>query len=280
MQNWVSALLLSTATACGSSETTEERVVAVQPATAFDGAQATEVAAMVEHGERLTNVLGCRGCHGKQLEGKLWDDDPKEYGIMWASNLTQAIPRMTDAQLKLLLTRGVHPKRQELWVMPSELFQHLSPADLDALVAYTRTLKPVGPLSPDPKPGPLALRQIKSGEAKPAQTLVRELSNVGPVELGASLALGRYITRTTCAECHGPKLEGRQAEEGKTPDLVVAGAYSRDEFEKLITQGVPTGGRKLHPLMVSVAKGRFSHLTPHERDALYSYLKARAEQPQ
>jgi hypothetical protein len=32
--------------------------------------------------------------------------------------------------------------------------------------------------------------------------------------------------------------------------------------------------------MQSVAKTRFSRLTPHERDALYAYLKARAELPQ
>jgi hypothetical protein len=33
-------------------------------------------------------------------------------------------------------------------------------------------------------------------------------------------------------------------------------------------------------MMSGVAKHRFSYLTQHERDALYAYLKARAEQPQ
>lgn len=63
----------------------------------------------------------------------------------------------------------------------------------------------------------------------------------------------------------------------KTPDLIVVGAYTRAEFERLIMTGVPVGGRKLNPMMSGVAKTRFARLTPHERDALYAYLKARAD---
>jgi mono/diheme cytochrome c family protein len=186
---------------------------------------------------------------------------------------------MTDPQLRDLLTKGVHPRRPELWLMPSQLFQHLSDTDLEALIAYLRTVPPTGELSPDPKPGPRALREIKSGEVKTAAQLVNELKAVGPVDLGAQHPLGRYITRVTCAECHGPKLEGSVSEEGKTPDLVVAGGYSREQFETLITKGIPVGSRKLQ-LMDVVAKSRFSQLTKHERDELYAYLKARAESPQ
>lgn len=80
----------------------------------------------------------------------------------------------------------------------------------------------------------------------------------------------------TCAECHGPDLKGN---EGGAPDLIVAGAYSRDDFERLMTTGEPPDGRKL-PMMGGVSRGRFSQMTPQERDALYAYLKARAELPQ
>jgi hypothetical protein len=65
----------------------------------------------------------------------------------------------------------------------------------------------------------------------------------------------------------------------KTPNLIVAGGYSRSDFEKLITRGLPTPLRRLNPAMPGVAITRFSHLTSHERDALYAYLKARAERP-
>jgi len=275
MRQWGIAALLLLAAAC------QQQKQPAKPAeTTFDGAQVTDAAARIAHGERLTQVLGCRGCHGKDLRGQNWDNDPKGYGILWASNLTRAIPAMTDAQLRDLLTKGVHPRRHDLWLMPSQLFQHLSPADVDALIAHLRTIKPAGEATPDPEPGPRALRQIESGEVKPAAKLVRERSNTLPFDAGPAYALGRYITEVTCAECHGPKLEGNHDEEGSTPDLVVAGGYTRAEFEALLTKGIPSGGRKFkNPLMGEVARHRFSHFTPHERDELYAYLKARAEKP-
>ena len=261
-----------------SSKPAQEEPVAEPVAITFDGASVTQATARVAHGERLTYVLGCRGCHTKTLQGQTWDDDPKGYGVLWSSNLTRAAPTMTDAQLRDLLTEGVHPRRKNLWVMPSELFQHLAPADIDALIAHLRTLKPQGVPTPDPKLGPLAIKEIKSGQAETVAMLVRARRDVLPFDAGPDHALGRYITEVTCAECHGPKLEGHQDEEGSTPNLIVAGGYTRAEFETLLTKGVLPNGRKFrNPLMGQVAKNRFSHLTPHERDALYAYLKARAE---
>lgn len=263
---------------CDRNEGSQRSTLEAQPAQlTFEGGDYSTAAAKIAHGERLTKVLGCRGCHGKDLQGQLWDDDPQEYGIMWASNLTRSVPAMLDAQLRDLLTKGTHPRRKELWVMPSELFQHLAEPDLAALIGYLRTLPPAGDPSPDPKPGPRALREIASGEVKPAAKLVTELRAVGPVDLGPRHAAARYLTRVTCAECHGPELKGVPKD---TPDLIIVAAYSREEFERLITRGEAKDGRKIAELMTAVAKSRFSQLTPRERSALYLYLRARAEQPQ
>lgn len=268
---WV-AVLLATA-ACGS-EPREE--VEPPPPIAFDGALVQDASAKIAHGERLTRVLGCTGCHGQTLEGKVWVDSLEE-GVLHASNLTRAIPNYSDDQLRALLRKGVHPSGRDVWDMPSELFQHLSGPDTVGLIAYLRTLRPAGEPSPTPVIGPLAKEMIAKGKLKPARQVVSETRDIGPPELGPQHALGRYITRVTCAECHGAKLEGKP---NGNPDLITVGAYTRSEFERLITEGIPTGGRKLKPLMVGVAKGRFSKLTPQERDALYAYLKARAERPQ
>ncbi len=273
------ALALSVVLMCAGCERPrgpDHPIEVAEEPVAFEGATAVSASAKTAHGERLTRVLGCRGCHGDQLEGKIWDNDPNGYGVTWSSNLTRSVPTMSDAQLSDLLTNGVHPRRANLWVMPSELFQHLSRPDLDAVVTYLRSLKPQGELSPDPVLGPVALLQAKTGEIKPAAALVEELVGAQPADLGSKHALGRYITKLTCAECHGPRLEGRKDD---TPDLIVTSGYTRAEFERLITEGVPTGGRKLKPLMQSVAENRYSRLTPNERDALYAYLKALAEQP-
>jgi len=118
-------------------------------------------------------------------------------------------------------------------------------------------------------------RLIAQGKLKPAAQTVIDWREATPVDLGPSHSLGRYLTMVTCAECHGSRLEGGS----DTPNLIVASAYSRGEFEALMTKGVPNGPRKLK-LMAAVGKNRFSQMTKQERDAVYAYLKARAEQPQ
>ena len=239
-----------------------------QAETTFDGGLATDPAARIAHGERLSWTLGCRGCHGEKLQGRRFYE-------AYAANLTRKMPTLSDAQFERILRHGT-PGGKELWGMPSELFQHLSAADMAALTAYLRTLRPDGPKDQPRLPWePETAKLIAEGKIKPAAAFVRETRTVGPVDLGSDYALGRYITRVGCAECHGPKLEGNP---GDTPDLAVVGAYTREEFERLITTGVPTGGRKLKELMQEVAVERYARLTRNERDALYAYLKARAEQ--
>jgi mono/diheme cytochrome c family protein len=247
---------------------------AAKPAeTAFDGAQVTQASARIAHGERISWALGCRGCHRETLEGGTFYE-------RYASNLTRELPKYSDAQIERVLRTGVPRDDRELWGMPSEIFQHLSAADMSALIADLRTLKPAGKPTQPPKPWEADVRElIAKGELKTAKDTVLQDAAAGPVDLGSTYALGRYLTRVTCAECHGPKLEGAPGGKlGEPPDLVVAGGYTRAEFETLMTKGLPSGGRKFkNPLMGEVARERFSHFTPHERDALYAYLKARAE---
>lgn len=245
----------------------------VEPAeTTFDGARATAAAAKVAHGERLSWTLGCRGCHTKTLEGQRFYE-------AYASNLTRDLPKYSDAEIERVMRSGVPRDGRDLWGMPAEIFQHLSAADMAALIAYLRTLKPSGP--PDEKLLPFdkeARELIAKGKLKPAAAFVRERKNMLPADVGRQYALGRYISQVTCAECHGPELKG---DERFTPDLVAVGGYSRAEFETLMTKGIAAGGRKLkNPLMGEVARERFTQFTPHERDALYAYLKARAEKAQ
>jgi mono/diheme cytochrome c family protein len=191
------------------------------------------------------------------------------------------VPEYTDAQLDGIIREGVHPERKTVWGMPSQVFEHLSDADTKAVIAYLRSLKPTGKKLPPPQFSAEDKKEIAAGIYKPAIQLVAETRTQFPTDLGPQFALGRYITSVTCVECHGPKLDGQTGgHPGTPPNLIVAGGYTRDQFETLITQGVPVGGRKLNPMMAGVAKYRFSQLTAHERDALYAYLKARAEKPQ
>jgi hypothetical protein len=63
--------------------------------------------------------------------------------------------------------------------------------------------------------------------------------------------------------------------DGTTPDLAIAGAFSEEAWEALMTQGAGLGGRELG-LMGRVARSRFAYFTPAERGAVHIYLKALA----
>jgi hypothetical protein len=138
-------------------------------------------------------------------------------------------------------------------------------------------LKPVGKKLPPPLFSVQDRKDIASGLYQPAVQRVANFKRKQPVDLGPRYALGRYVASVSCEECHGSDLGGVSVGPEKTPDLIVVGGYTRPGFEKLITRGVPTPARKLNPMMYYVAIGRFTRLTPHERDALYAYLKARAD---
>ena len=272
---WFSAILSIALAGCQP-----DAASTTQTAISFDTPDTLTPDAKQQHGKRLSHVLGCRGCHGPSLEGQKFDDDPKGYGVMWASNLTQTVPHLSDAQLEKLLRDGVHPDRAEMWVMPSEIFQHLSKPDMTALISYLRTLTKTGEPSPPPVLGPRAVSEIADGSIKPAHVLAEETRKVLPFDAGPKHAQGRYITSLTCAECHGTQLEGNISPDGNTPDLALVSAYSAQEFDHFITTGETPGKREIHELMVSVAKRRFSKLTPTERKGVYAYLVARAGRPQ
>jgi cytochrome c553 len=233
-------------------------------------------ASEVVQGERLARILGCTGCHGADLTGHAWIEDPQD-AILFTSNLTRAVSRYSDAQLERAIRLGVRYDGSALWEMPSDLFTHLDEADMRRLIRYLRTVAPAGVDHPRIVIGPRGRRLIAAGEIKPAAQVVRENRDRGPPVVSAGDQWARYMIRATCAECHGIDLHPRAGD--TPPDLVVASAYSREQFHRLLRTGQPTGGRRLD-LMATVARGRFAHMTNTEIDAIYDYLVARARRPQ
>ena len=191
MRNWGIAMLLL---AASCQQQKAQRPPAKPVETTFDGAEVTDAAAKIAHGERLSWAVGCRGCHRENLQGGRFYE-------RYASNLTRELPRYSDAEIERVLRTGVPRDGRELWGMPSEIFQHLSGADMAALIAYLRTLKPAGKPTQPPLPWTKeGKEEIAKGNLKPAAVFVREEGKKAPVDLGQSHMLGRYITRVTCAD--------------------------------------------------------------------------------
>ncbi len=250
--------------------------LATPAALSFDGSGAAGTEARLAHGKRLATVLGCQGCHGKDLQGRNVTKGEPEVGDMNAPNLTLLLAKYSDAEFERAVRQGVPKDGREMWFMPSESYQFVSDSDLSALLSYLRTFKPNGTQMPPLRMGPQYKKDIAAGHVGNAPEMVRRFAATPPPDLSESHAFGRRLAQKTCAECHNNALQGYP---GFTPNLDIAGAYSVAELETLLT----TGKGKAKPdlgLMSEMGRNRYVHFTPRERAAVIAYVKARAARPQ
>lgn len=241
----------------------------------YEGADyGDDEAAKLAHGERMANVMLCTTCHTAEMTGfNMGTFDPELDGI-WASNVTLAAPNLSDEQLETLLREGVHPTKEAIYMMPSKVYQKLSQPDMDAIIAYVRSLEPTGEPTPDTVLNEGLAGAAAAGQFKTSAEEVAEYVDKHPPDPGKEYALGRYIATTNCADCHGHSLTG---EGGFAPALSdVLPAYDEAALTKLLTTGAAPEGRE--PGLMSFIGGNVaSHLTETERAALVDYLKALPE---
>lgn len=241
----------------------------------------------VEEGRRLAKLYGCTSCHGPELRGHLFNDEPMLVRN-YAPNLTLLAPRYSDKQFAQAIRQGVRPTdRRALWGMPSAVFNTVTDPELAAVLAFIRSIRPGGSATPADEPGMSSRLAILLNHYRPsipveeaairsAPEQVAAARRHPPVNLGPKYAKGRHITATVCSECHGSDLRGDATEGG--PDLAIAGAYDQEAFRRLLRTGVPPGGRDLG-IMSEAARDDFRVFTDAEIDAIHTYLKARAEKP-
>jgi cytochrome c553 len=232
--------------------------------------------AQLADAERQARTLGCFSCHGEGLRGHKMFDEPN-VGTIWAPNLTRVAAGATDEQLARAIRQGVSVERRRLFIMPSEVFQHLSDQEVAALIAMIRRLPRAGSDTPPNVYGPLGRLGIVLGKFKTAPERVAEYSALEPRRVGKEYDAGHFLAVTKCSGCHGADLGGKEVKPGETaPDLSIAGAYDLAAFKKLLRTGVPAGGQKLG-LMGNIARSDLSHLNDAEVEQLHAYLVQRAQ---
>ena len=123
-------------------------------------------------------------------------------GEFYARNITPtALSDWTDGEIARAITTGVNKHGEALFpVMPYRNYGELDPEDVNALVAYLRTLKPQPDEVPD-RSFHFPMQMLVRTMPQPAQLTERP----DPAD---RIAYGRYLVRTAgCAECHATRDE-------------------------------------------------------------------------
>lgn len=273
-------------------------LAAVLSLSAHAAAQSGNAAAQssVERGNYLVNtVLTCGNCHTpkgpggdvaeKAFSGFLQFDEPPFK--VTASNITPdketGIGNWTDAQIKTVMRTGVKPNGTVVaMIMPSAFYQIMTEKDLDAVVAYLRTVRPVKNQVPDPIYKMQQVHVAPPGADKPYTDAM----------MTDKVKKGFYLTTIAhCMECHTPlgpqgrdyvnalgaggqefpgpwgKSIGRNITSSKTKGI---GDWSDDEIKRAITQGIRKDGSRLLPPM---GYPYYARMTADDLDAIVAYLR-------
>ena len=253
-----------------------QKLATTYPFTPVKVALPTDAAA-IEEGRRLATFRGCNGCHGKRGEGTVLFDDPKIARIV-APNLTAAAKKYDDAQLAGIVRSGVRPDGRSMVVMPSQEYLHLTDEDLGRILAWMRSLPPTDGLSPAFEVGPLGRVGIATGKLKVVAEEIKQGREPAAAKPGSIEERGRYLARTTCAECHATDLHGKTTPAYVSTDLRVVAAYDLEAFKTLLRKGVAIGGREL-PFMGPTSRNHLAAMNDAEVEALFAYLKGTAGAP-
>ncbi|MDO9412986.1 MAG: c-type cytochrome [Pseudolabrys sp.] len=259
-----------------------------------DAAQAQS--AKIERGGYLINtVMTCHNCHtpmgpnGRDFSrafsgGQVFDEPPFK---VTGANITQdketGIGDWTDAQIKTLLRTGVRPNGVPVAaVMPTAFYGIMTESDMDAMVAYLRTVKPIKNAVPDP----IYRMQIPHHAFPGSEKPYTEAMLTDKVKKGFYLA-----TAAHCMECHTPLgAKGRDFEVslgkgghefngpwGKSVARNITsshdkgiGAWSDAEIKAAIATGVRKDGTKLKPPM---GFPLYAKMTGDDLDAIVAYLR-------
>lgn len=242
----------------------------------------------IARGQHLVEALTfCRGCHGDELEGKAFIDEPM-MATVYAPNLTSGQGGVgatyTDADYVGAIRHGVNQEGRGLMIMHSDAFHNLSEEDLGAVIAYVKSVPPVDKAIPDRRLLPLGRIFVALGffdsEAIPlisAEVIDHGAPFAARPEVGATAEYGQYlISITLCAMCHGSELRGGPPlEEGMPagPGIVAYGApggWSEEQFVTTIRTGVTPSGKELDPEFMPW--DIYANLTDDELAAMWQYI--------
>jgi len=270
----------------------------------------------IERGKYLATIAGCTSCHTpykpeyqnpadltlEQIQtiafndheaadesrllagGRAFDLGPA--GVIFTRNITPdeatGVGSWSDDQLKIAIKTGVNKDGKILFpVMPYHVYNTMADADVEAVIAFVRSVDPVSndvPKHSIPTDG-FPTPPFQSGIVAP------DASDLA--------ARGSYLVNSVmgCTDCHTPVdpntgaplmdkyLAGRQPYEGPwgivyggniTPDEETGiGGWTDEEVKRALLSGIGKDGRRL----ILMPWYAYSNLTAEDADAVVYYLK-------
>ena len=261
--------------------------------TGATGAQQTTV----QRGEYLARAGDCVSCHtatgGAPYAGGLRLDTP--FGYMLAPNITPdadtGIGRWSSADFYRAMHDGVNKRNQDMYpTMPYDFFTKATRADVDAIYAYLRTIKPVRnavdvnhldfPFNQRWSMGAWRELYFSEGTFKPDATKT------------AAWNRGAYLVEGLghCSDCHSPRNLLGGIEKSKdftgavidgwfaldlTSDIATGlGSWTVEQIATYLKTGVAQQKTTTLGPMAEVIRNSLSYLTDADLQAMAEYLKS------
>ena len=237
-------------------------------------------------GKRIFQYRGCEACHGEQLQGLVYLDNPA-IGQVITPNLTPGDggigSQRTDEGLLRSIRHGIRPDGTPLLFMPSTEFYFMSDRDLGRTIAYIRSVPPVNnemPASSLSVTGRIVMNITKEITFLPAELIPHDAPRPVAPETGITIEYGEYLA-LSCKVCHGLTLSGGEIP-GFPPEWPPAPNLTSGKGSRLPTWGedgfieiIKTGqkhGRSINPDYMPWKSYR--HMTEDELSAVYTYLQS------
>ena len=238
----------------------------------------------IQRGQHLASaVAACVDCHGPNLAGKIFVDDPALARIV-SPNLTRGQggigSTFADADFVRAIRHGVDPNGRVLLLMPSDNYNTFSDADLGAIIGYVRSLPAIETALPSNEIRALGRILVAIGQLslQPASNLDQFTPRPTPPRSGVTPEYGKYLADAAgCASCHGPGYSGGKIPQ-TPPNAVPAanitmaglGAWSDADFIKAMRTGMRPDGRVLN---TSMPWPYYAQMTDDELRAIWRFLQ-------
>ncbi len=263
----------------------------------------TDSKELVLKGQYIFSLAGGCACHSdpkgtQHAGGRAF---PIPFGMVYSTNVTAdketGLGGWTEPQIVDAMTKGIRRDGSRILpVMPYGPYSGMAQEDLQSLIAFLRTLKPVQ------KPTPPLQSSVPLFRSVAAEGWLKAFGQVftsPPTAPKSGVERGRYLTDhvAICGDCHTPRsslgvpnrtlyLAGANKDIGPLGELVPnitpdkdtgIGDWDRQQIAELIRKGTKPDLDYVRGLMYDVIEGTshgYRNMSPEDALAIADYLKS------